>query len=334
MQSGREFLQHSQRRTAQTLALGLGIAAGLVLIVSLVYLALSPSLGLLIYAGLVTLVGICAVITTRLLPHRPVWSAVLPITFGMVIAVIIVALVFPAIRLAVLMILAVIQLIGSLGAERRQIVVRAIVFAVLGAGLALLPPGVGPNLELGPIAALLPALALLVLIGMTALLSERLLAAQEGALALVDQRAAEVEQARRVAEAARVEAEQRNAELRQALDLVVALELPVIKVGEGVLAAPLVGALDRERLDRFRASLLRAVSQEHARRVVIDLTGLPHLDSAVAHGLLETGQALRLLGAEALVCGIHPAIARALVALDLPLSELTPVAALATALRD
>jgi rsbT co-antagonist protein RsbR len=132
-----------------------------------------------------------------------------------------------------------------------------------------------------------------------------------------DLRAALDEVAARAAEQARLlEAnEQQRTTIRE-------LSVPVLPISAGTLVMPLIGALDTARLQLFRDQALRAIEREHARTLVLDITGVPVVDSQVAQGLLGVVQAARLLGAEVALVGIRPEVAQAIVTLGLTLTDL------------
>lgn len=98
------------------------------------------------------------------------------------------------------------------------------------------------------------------------------------------------------------------------------LAAPVIRVGADVLALPLIGALDRERIEVALTALLAATAGGRIRRVVLDLTGAAVVDAAAADGLLRVVQVLRLQGVTPALSGIHPALAQAIVATGLTLA--------------
>lgn len=91
------------------------------------------------------------------------------------------------------------------------------------------------------------------------------------------------------------------------------LAAPVIRVGPGVLALPLIGALDRARVDVALAALLARTGREPVTRVVLDLTGAAAVDLAVADGLLRIVRVLQLQGVKPALSGIHPELAQAIV---------------------
>jgi rsbT co-antagonist protein RsbR len=87
-----------------------------------------------------------------------------------------------------------------------------------------------------------------------------------------------------------------------------------------VIAVPLVGALDSDRIAQVASALLQGVADHQARVVIIDVTGVPVVDEAVASALLRAAQGVRLLGAEAVLSGIRAEVARTLVGLGLDLT--------------
>jgi anti-anti-sigma regulatory factor len=140
----------------------------------------------------------------------------------------------------------------------------------------------------------------------------------------------EAEQARARAEADRAFAEQqsrelaqRNAEQQRLIELVATLETPTIAVADGVLLAPLVGALDSRRAQAFIGRLLQAVSEQRARQVILDITGVTAVDTQVAHALLQTAQALGLLGCQVTITGVSAMVATTLTELGVDLEGVT-----------
>lgn len=110
------------------------------------------------------------------------------------------------------------------------------------------------------------------------------------------------------------------------------LSVPVLPVARGTLVLPLVGAIDSARIAQLQEQALSALERAQARRLLIDVTGVPVIDTQVAQGLVQVMQASRLLGAEAVLVGIRPEVAQTLVSLDVDLSRLHTYADLETAL--
>jgi len=94
----------------------------------------------------------------------------------------------------------------------------------------------------------------------------------------------------------------------------------VIKVYENVLVLPLVGAIDTERSHRIMEDLLVGITQHQAEMVILDITGVPLVDTAVANHLLQTIKAARLLGTRSILVGIRGEVAQALVHLQVDLA--------------
>ncbi|CAM5625655.1 hypothetical protein GCM10010261_34760 [Streptomyces pilosus] len=118
---------------------------------------------------------------------------------------------------------------------------------------------------------------------------------------------------------------------RQRLQLL-EVATPVIKLWDGIVAVPLIGTLDSARSQVVMETLLNAVVDQHARFAILDITGVPTVDSLVAQHLMQTVDAVRLLGAECVVSGIRPAIAQTIVHLGLDLGTVKTRAGLADAL--
>jgi len=112
------------------------------------------------------------------------------------------------------------------------------------------------------------------------------------------------------------------AENRQQRETIREMSVPVLPVTDSTLVMPLVGALDTERLRLLQEQALRAVERSRTRTLILDITGVPIVDSQVAQGLMVVVQAARLLGAEVLLVGIRPEVAQAIVTLGMNLPGL------------
>lgn len=104
--------------------------------------------------------------------------------------------------------------------------------------------------------------------------------------------------------------------------LLAELSTPLLEVAPRVLLAPMVGAFDSARVAMLIEALLHAVQQRHARVVVLDVTGVPVIDTQVAHAILQCATSVRLLGAQLVMTGIRPDVAQTLVALGVDLSTI------------
>ena len=118
--------------------------------------------------------------------------------------------------------------------------------------------------------------------------------------------------------------------LRQQQELL-ELSTPVVKLWENILALPLIGTLDSERTQVVMESLLQKIVETGAAIAIIDITGVPTVDTLVAQHLLKTVAAARLMGADCIISGIRPQIAQTIVHLGVNLSEVTTKATLADA---
>ncbi|MFF5518358.1 STAS domain-containing protein [Streptomyces coeruleorubidus] len=107
---------------------------------------------------------------------------------------------------------------------------------------------------------------------------------------------------------------------------------PVIKLWESTVAVPLIGTLDSARSQVVMESLLDAIVAERARFAILDITGVPTVDSLVAQHLMKTVAAARLMGAECIVSGIRPAIAQTIVHLGIDLGTVLTRSSLEDAL--
>jgi rsbT co-antagonist protein RsbR len=104
---------------------------------------------------------------------------------------------------------------------------------------------------------------------------------------------------------------------------IIELQTPVIQVWEGVLAMPLVGSLDTSRAQEMTEALLEKIVHTGSEIVLLDITGVPVVDTAVARHLLETVSAARLLGADVFIVGLSSRTAMTLVQLGIDLSHIT-----------
>ena len=141
-----------------------------------------------------------------------------------------------------------------------------------------------------------------------------------------------VEAARAEAEAARTQLASQLATIEEQRAVIRELSIPVIPIDDRTMILPLVGALDSTRLQQIQTRALHAMEHSSARYLVLDITGVPVIDSQVAQGLLAVVQATRLLGARVLLVGIRPEVAQAVVGLGLELSGLATYRDLQSAL--
>ncbi|WP_049561496.1 STAS domain-containing protein [Nonomuraea sp. SBT364] len=110
------------------------------------------------------------------------------------------------------------------------------------------------------------------------------------------------------------------------------LSTPVVKLWEGIVAVPLIGTLDSARTQVVMEKLLQTLVETGAEHAVIDITGVPAVDTQVAQHLLKTVVAARLMGAECVISGIRPQIAHTIVTLGIEFGDIITKASLADAL--
>jgi rsbT co-antagonist protein RsbR len=111
------------------------------------------------------------------------------------------------------------------------------------------------------------------------------------------------------------------------------LSTPVVSLWEGVLAVPLIGTLDSERTQVVMENLLDRIVRSGAEIAIIDITGVPTVDTLVAQHLLKTVGAARLMGAECIISGIRPQIAQTIIHLGVELGNVVTKATLAAAFQ-
>jgi rsbT co-antagonist protein RsbR len=111
------------------------------------------------------------------------------------------------------------------------------------------------------------------------------------------------------------------------------LSTPVVKLWEGVVALPLVGTLDSARAQVVMERLLQTLVDTGSPYAIIDITGVPAVDTQVAQHILKTVVAARLMGADCIISGIRPQIAQTIVALGIEFGDIATKASLADALR-
>jgi rsbT co-antagonist protein RsbR len=111
------------------------------------------------------------------------------------------------------------------------------------------------------------------------------------------------------------------------------LSTPVVKLWEGVVAVPLVGTLDSARAQVVMECLLQTLVDTSSPYAIIDITGVPAVDTQVAQHILKTVVAARLMGADCIISGIRPQIAQTIVALGIEFGDIATKASLADALR-
>jgi rsbT co-antagonist protein RsbR len=119
--------------------------------------------------------------------------------------------------------------------------------------------------------------------------------------------------------------------IRRQQEELLELSTPVVKLWDGVLALPIIGTLDSARTQVVMESLLEAIVQTNSRVAIIDITGVPTVDTVVAQHLLKTVTAARLMGADCIISGVRPQIAQTIVHLGINLLDITTKSNMAAA---
>lgn len=119
--------------------------------------------------------------------------------------------------------------------------------------------------------------------------------------------------------------------IRRQQEEMLELSTPVVKLWDGILALPLIGTLDSARTQVVMESLLESIVKTNSKVAIIDITGVPTVDTVVAQHLLKTVTAARLMGADCIISGVRPQIAQTIVHLGINLLDVTTKATLSDA---
>ena len=123
----------------------------------------------------------------------------------------------------------------------------------------------------------------------------------------------------------------REGVIRRQQEEMLELSTPVVKLWEGILALPIIGTLDSARTQVVMETLLENIVKTNSRVAIIDITGVPTVDTVVAQHLLKTVTAARLMGADCIISGVRPQIAQTIVHLGINLLDVTTKATLSDA---
>ena len=121
--------------------------------------------------------------------------------------------------------------------------------------------------------------------------------------------------------------------LKQGQEILEMATVPVVQVWEGIVLVPLIGTLDSQRTQQLMERLLQRVSETASPVALLDITGVPTVDTQTAQHLIETISAVRLLGSEVILTGVRPTIAQTLVHLGIDLSSVLTRSSLTAGLR-
>jgi len=119
--------------------------------------------------------------------------------------------------------------------------------------------------------------------------------------------------------------EERERVVKQQQEAIRELSTPVLQVRDKMLVLPIIGMIDSQRARQLTEQLLVAVKENRAKVVIVDVTGVPAVDSKVANHLLQTIDAVRLMGARAIITGLSPDVAQALVSIGVDVARFNAV---------
>jgi rsbT co-antagonist protein RsbR len=126
----------------------------------------------------------------------------------------------------------------------------------------------------------------------------------------------------------------REAIIRRQQKEMLEMSTPVIKLWNGVLAVPLIGTLDSARTQIVMENLLQKIVETGSKIAILDITGVPTVDTQTAQHLMKTVSATRLMGADCIISGIRPQIAQTIVHLGIDIYDITTKATMADAVKD
>jgi anti-anti-sigma factor len=127
---------------------------------------------------------------------------------------------------------------------------------------------------------------------------------------------------RREAEAALSQAKEQEAVIQAQQQLLTELNSPLLAISDNVVVMPLIGSIDSRRAQHIMDELLNGISSSRARVAILDVTGVPVVDTQVASALIQTSQAVQLLGAQVVITGIRPEMAQTLTSLGVNLGQI------------
>ncbi len=327
METGLEFVAIARRQLIRLIAMTIVASACAALLLIAILMIITSNIATFApYASVVALGILGSLTTLALMKRRVLWQAILPIVITTIAGLTMSVFLVPEQTFVALPFFTVPLVLVTLGRHRPSILLTLVSSIVAGAGLAWFAPKVRvEQVIIGDALPLFSGIGFVTLLVIIWLLSDRLLTVSDAAVTLADKRAAEAEDARQRAEEAQSTIAQQYAEQQRLLDLVSVLETPVIAIAEGVLLAPIVGYLDSRRAGQLTQRLLDAVYAQRARAVIIDIAGVPLVDTQVAQLLIRTAQSIRLLGSRVALTGISAETAMTLSNLGMRLEEMQTV---------
>jgi rsbT co-antagonist protein RsbR len=189
---------------------------------------------------------------------------------------------------------------------------------LIGVALAATAPQamlISDRLSLGQVLPFVNMAGVGTVITVSWLIALRLIKVSDQAVAIADERAREAEQARAETEARAIELVEQNDAQQRLIALVATLEMPAVRLADGVILMPLIGHIDTRRSLSLTSRLLEVVHATRVHIVIIDVSGVAILDTGVVQSLMRTVNAVKLLGARVLLCGVQVSMATTLVQL-------------------
>jgi anti-anti-sigma regulatory factor len=325
MLTAADFLTTARYKLIRIVALTIFGCCSVLIIPTIAFFLWTANTNLLIY---LVMLG-CSIAgggaTLFLLRQQRLEYAALPLGLTIVVLEIAVAVFFPDVATFAIPFLAVVVLLVGVGSQPRVTLIIGVICTILGmvlAALTPLPMPVSYGFSLGP--ALLPVrvMALGTLIVLIWLVTNRLLASQNAAIAFASQRLAEAEAARQETERAHHLLEQHSIEQERLLALVTSLETPIMQFADHVFVVPLIGNVDSRRAAALTNHILETVHTARAELIILDIAGVPVVDTTVARILMQTAQAIQLMGARVSISGMNAQAALALAHLGVVLDDL------------
>lgn len=328
MTTALEASHAARQRLIFVIAVIIGGCCAVLLLPTIVALVLFPGPSSWAYLAMLV-VSLCgAGATLYLLRTDNTAYAPLPLAATIVVNEIVVTVLFPGIATFAAPFLTAVVLLVSIGNHRQLTIVVGVICTLLAmvmAAVTPLPVATDYGFGIGDLLVPVRVAATGSLVVLIWLVSDRLFQAHNSAMALANERARMAEQAQQETEQSRHELEQQNAEQQRLLELVTALETPILEFGESMFVAPIIGSLDSRRANALMEQLLHTAHSMRAKHVILDIRGVPVIDTAVAKVLLDMAQALRLLGTGVSISGVTASTALTLTQQGVDLETLPSV---------
>jgi len=257
-------------------------------------------------------------VTLLLLPRVALGYAMLPLVLSLIAAAVGGGLIFPETALIAASFLTIITLLVSLGQQQAIALPIGVLTVLIGVALAATAPQamlISDRLSLGQVLPFVNMAGVGTVITVSWLIALRLIKVSDQAVAIADERAREAEQARAETEARAIELVEQNDAQQRLITLVATLEMPAVSLADGVILMPLIGHIDTRRSLSLTSRLLEVVHATRVHIVIIDVSGVAILDTGVVQSLMRTINAVKLLGARVLLCGVQASMATTLVQL-------------------